>query len=410
MRRVLMVCYYFPPLGGIGSLRALKFGTYLPEFGWEPTVLAPRNGAYFRDPTLIFPEGKVIRTASLEISRWGKRAVGSTSGDTAPAAVGPRLRQVRDFVRRWVYYPDPQVGWYPFAVHSARRALREKKFDAIFSSSFPITAHLIAGRLQRDSGLPWLAEFRDPWSEFLGEQDPRAPAARQLEATIVRDARTVVVPSAEWAELFRSKGARDVAVITNGFDPQDFGAASSRQKFTITHVGSLYPERQDLSTVWAALAVLRNSGEAPSLRLRFVGDIDPRLRAQIAAHNLREVLEVTGFLPYRAVLEEMQRSSVLLLAGARDDRSSLRGWIPAKVFEYLATGLPIVYVGDLNTDVATLLRCHRGCHLVSPGDIMGAQRAFLEAVAEQPVSRALADFTRRELTACLAQRLEAACR
>jgi glycosyltransferase involved in cell wall biosynthesis len=409
MRRVLMVCYYFPPLGGVGSLRALKFATYLPEFGWEPTVLAPRNGTYFRDPSLAFPEEKVIRTPSLEISRWGKRAVGSTSGDTAPASVGPLLRPIRAFVRRWIYRPDPQVGWYPFAIHSARRALREGRFDAIFSSSFPITAHVIAGRLQRDSGLPWLAEFRDPWSEFL-PQGPRAAAARRLEAAIVRNARAVVVPSPEWAQLFRSKGARDVAVITNGFDPADFGAPGPRPGFTITHVGSLYPERQDLSTVWAALATLRHSGEAPGLRLRFVGEIDARLRAQIADHGLDDVLEVTGFLPYGAVLGEMCRSSALLLAGARDERPLLKGMIPAKVFEYLASGLPIIYLGDLGTDVASVLRQHVGCHLVAPGDTEGARRALVQAVATRPVSRALADFTRRELTARLAQTLAEACR
>ncbi|HWW95926.1 MAG TPA: glycosyltransferase [Vicinamibacteria bacterium] len=410
MRRVLMVCYYFPPLGGVGSLRALKFATYLPEFGWEPTVLAPRNGTYFRDPTLAFPEEKVIRTLSLEISRWGKRAVGSTSGDTEPAAVGPLLHRVRAFVRRWIYRPDPQVGWYPFAVHSARRALREGRFDAIFSSSVPITAHVIAARLQRDSGLPWLAEFRDPWSEYLGPQDPRRAAARRLEVAILQKARAVVVPSPEWAELFSAKGAREVAVITNGFDPADFGSPSPRPQFTITHVGSFYPEKQDLSAAWAALALLRESGQAPGLRLRFVGEIDPRLRAQIADHGLDDVLEVTGFLPYRAVLEEMGRSSALLLAGGRDDRPSLKGMIPAKVFEYLATGLPIIYVGDLRTDVAGLLRSHVGCHLVAPGDTEEARQALLQAVAERLVSRELADFTRRELTARLARTLEDVCR
>src|SRR5262249_48710710 len=118
MRRVLMICYYFPPLGGTGSVRALKFAQYLPAFGWGPTVIAPRNGVYYRDSTLEFDERKVARTASLEISRTAKRVIGSRGGsDTSPADVGPALERVRGFVRRWMYRPDPQIGWYPCAVH-----------------------------------------------------------------------------------------------------------------------------------------------------------------------------------------------------------------------------------------------------------------------------------------------------
>lgn len=221
MRRVLMVSYYFPPLGGIGSLRALKFATYLPEFGWEPTVLAPRHGAYYRDPSLLFPEEKVARTGSLELSRLGKRALGAGGSDTQPAGVGPFLRRVRGLVRRFVYRPDAQVGWYPFAVAVGRRVLRERRFDAVFSSSFPITAHLVARRLHRDTGLPWVAEFRDPWTDVANPGDPLRRRDQRLERALASEAAAVVVPSPAWGALFRGKGARVVEVITNGYDPAD---------------------------------------------------------------------------------------------------------------------------------------------------------------------------------------------
>ena len=135
-----MISYYFPPLGGIGSVRALKFAQYLPEFGWDPVVITPRKGAYHADPNLAFDETKVVRTGSLEISRAAKRMIGRGGDDTRAAEVGPALGRLRSFARRWIYRPDAQVGWYPFALGAARRILRERRCDVILSSSFPITA------------------------------------------------------------------------------------------------------------------------------------------------------------------------------------------------------------------------------------------------------------------------------
>jgi glycosyltransferase involved in cell wall biosynthesis len=402
MRRVLMVSYYFPPLGGIGSLRALKFATYLPEFGWQPTVLAPRRGAYHRDASLRFPEEQVVRTAALELSRVGKRAVGTGGDDTQPAAVGPLLGRARDLVRRFVYRPDAQVGWYPFAVAAGRSALRERRFDAVLSSSFPITSHVVARRLHRDTGLPWVAEFRDPWTDVLNPRDPRRPRDERLERALVAEAAAVVVPSPAWAELFRRKGARVVEVIANGYDPADLPPSRPPRGFVLTHVGSLYPDRQDLSTVWPALAALRAARVVVDLRLRFVGELSSAVRRQIEAHGLADSLEVTGFLPYRDALAAMAASSALLVAGARDPLPALEGWIPAKVFEYLGTGLPVIYVGDGASDAARLLAGHARCHLVPPDDVEAARRALLAASREAPQPRALAAFTRRTLAGRLA--------
>jgi glycosyltransferase involved in cell wall biosynthesis len=402
MRRVLMVSYYFPPLGGIGSLRALKFATYLPEFGWQPTVLAPRQGAYYRDESLAFPEPQVARTASLELSRLGKRAVGAGGSDTQPATVGPVLGRARDLVRRFLYRPDAQVGWCPFAVAAGRRVLRERRFDAIFSSSFPITAHLVARRLHRDTGLPWVAEFRDPWTDVMSPGDPRRRRDERLERELLAEAAAVVVPSPAWADLFRAKGARAVSVITNGYDPADIPPCRPPGGFVLTHVGSLYPSRQDLATVWSALSALRAARCVEDPRLRFVGELGPAVRRDIDAQGLAGAVEVTGFLPYRSALAEMAASSALVVGGARDAVAAFQGWIPAKVFEYLATGLPVIYVGDATGDAATLLASHPNCHVVPAGDVEAARRALLMAASEPPLARSLEPFTRRTLAGRLA--------
>lgn len=410
MRRLLMVAYYFPPLGGIGSLRAMKFATYLPESGWDVTVLAPRGGTYYRDPTLSFPEEKVVRTGSLELSRLGKAVLTPGTTDTQAASVGPLRRLARDAARRWLYRPDPQIGWYPFAVRAGRRVLRQARFDAIFSSSFPITAHLVGRRLHRDSGLPWVAEFRDPWTDVMAEDDPRKAREATRERSIVVEATRVVTVSEAWAELFRGKGARAVSVVTNGYDAADLAPGRRPDGIVVTHLGSFYSDRQDLSAVWPSLRRIRDSASARRLRLRFVGDLDPRLRREIAAHGLEEALEVTGFLPHREALAQTADSSILLGAGARDERPVLKGFIPAKLFEYLGTGLPVLYVGDPSTDAALLLARQPGCFVVAPGDAAHAERALRQALETPRVARDLEAYTRRALAARLAGVLDDACR
>src|SRR5207247_2054393 len=190
--------------------------------------------------------------------------------------------------------------------------------------------------------------------------------------------------------------------ITNGYDSTDVPPRQPPKGFVVTHVGSLYPDRQDLSAVWPALAALRGSPGMEGLRLRFVGDLSPAVRKEIEAHGLGDLLEVTGFLPYGDALAAMAASSVLLVAGARDPRPLLKGMIPGKVFEYLGTGLPVIYVGDPSTDVAGLLAGQPRCHRVPPGDVEAARRALQVASTEAPQERALAAFTRRELARRLA--------
>jgi len=405
-----MVAYYFPPLGGIGSLRAMKLATYLPESGWDVTVLAPRRGTYYRDPTLTFPEEKVVRTGSIELSRAGKTVLAPRTSDTEAARVGSLRRLVRDAARKWLYRPDPQIGWYPFAVRAGRRALREGRFDAVFSSSFPITAHLVGRRLHRDSGLPWVAEFRDPWTDVIADGEPRKAREVARERSIVVEATRLVTVSEAWAALFRGKGARDVGVVTNGYDAADLAPGRPPDGIVVTYLGSFYSDRQDLSAVWPALRRIWDNSPSRRFRLRFVGDLDRGLRREIAAHGLEEALEVTGFLPYREALARTADSSILLGAGARDERPILKGLIPAKLFEYLGTGLPILYVGDPGSDAALLLARQPGCFVVAPGDAASIERALRQALDTPRLARDLEAYTRRALAARLAVILDDACR
>jgi glycosyltransferase involved in cell wall biosynthesis len=402
MPRVLIVAYYFPPLGGIGSVRVSSFANYLPERGWDVRVLAPRDGAYYRDPELLFPEEQVIRSGSFEISRTTKRVLRAGGDDVKPARAGSLQTRLRAAARRFLYYPDAQVGWYLPAVQAGLRVLRDERFDAIFSSAYPITAHLVARRLQARSGLPWVAEYRDPFSDLIETDAVNHRRALRLERSVAERSAGIVMTSPSWAGSHENRWGQSVRVITNGCD-QAADAHTSSDAFVLGHLGTMFPERQDLGAVWGALRILRNEHEIDAMR--FVGDIQPEVRTELHEAGLDEIVDETGFLPRPEASRRLIESSALLLAGPLDDRPVLRGWIPAKLFEYLATDLPIIYMGDPDSDAANILRQHEGCEVLVPGDRDGAMRALRSARGRR-FTRDIHGLTRRALTADLAALLD----
>jgi glycosyltransferase involved in cell wall biosynthesis len=409
-RRILIVAYYFPPLGGIGSLRLLGFARHLPEFGWEPTVIAPANGAYHRDPTLVFPEERVVRPRSLELSRWGKRLTAAGGSDTVAARPGRAGAGLRELARRHVYFPDAQVGWYPGArliggglVAGKRRrpgSADPPGFDAILSSSFPITAHLIARSLHRRSGIPWVADFRDPWSAAMADHDPRRPRATALERALAQEAAAVIMPSPTWAAEHERRWGRQISVVPNGYEAWvgDALRPTREDGFVLAHLGTHYPGQQDLSTLWDAAARLRAAGS--DVRVRFVGELPAVVAADLRRRGLEP--EATGFLSHSEAALQIASASVLVAAGPSRDRPAQRGWIPAKLFDYLATDRPIVYVSARPNDGASLLDDQSGAHVVAPGDTDAALAALRAAQDTPTVVRDTSPFSRRERTRTLA--------
>jgi len=401
-----MVCYYFPPLGGVGSVRAAGFAEYLPKSGWGVVVLAPSNGAYYRDESIPFDSCRVRRAYSLELSRAGKRLTGAGGGDTAAAPRRSWRGLVQAMARRFLYWPDAQVGWLPLALREGRSLLRAHHFDAFFSSSFPITSHLIGRRLSRDFDLPWIAEFRDPWAEAAGTDPATARRRLPLERDLVRAADGVVTVSPSWERMLRLRGARRTAIVTNGYNPFDMQARAAPSDILLCHLGSFHPEMQDLGGVWAAMADLRRLHPDRPARIRFVGELPPELRRQATAAGLGDSIEVTGFLPHREALKRVAESTALLLGGPAGAHSSLAGWIPAKLFEYLGSGLPVIYVGNLDSDAAALLAGQPLCFCLAPGDVNGIREALLRVAGGPRVSRQVEGFTRRALAERLASLLD----
>jgi len=406
MRRVLMISYYFPPLGGIGALRALGFAEHLPSFGWEPTVLAPSNGAYHRDPSLDFRSGRTVRTRSLELSRLGKQGLRAGGDDTRPATPGPVRSLARDLARRWLYHPDAQIGWYLGAAWAGRRLVREGRFDAIYSSSAPMTAHLVGRTLHRSSGIPWIAEFRDPWSAWIGGENRRdVRRAERLERSIASEASAVVMTSPSWARQHSERWGREVITIPNGFGYVPPRSAPG-DELVVGFLGTYYPGRQDLCAVWNALARLTADGSSPPVRLRVVGEAPQPMRAELQAAGIEPLVEVTGFMPYEESLRHMASSSVLVAAGPAWSRGPLgAGWLPAKLFDYLATGLPIVWLGATPNDGASMLADQSGCHILGVDNVDEVAAVVREEHGKR-YRRDVEGLSRRNRTRALADLLD----
>lgn len=402
MRRVLIVAYYFPPIGGIGSIRTAAFARHLPEFGWQATVVAPAETPHPLDRSLDVSQVPVVRTRSLELSRLGRRSAGRRPAAAAASAASPGStvsRRLRDAVRSGVF-PDPQIGWYPSAVAGGTRLLREGKFDLIFSSAFPVTSHLVARTLKRRASLPWVAEFRDPWSDVI-ESRLLSGFALRLERAIAADADAVVLPNQTFAEHFAPRWGAQAAVVGHGFDATFDRPQPRPDPPVLAHVGSYYPGRQSLETVWAALAQLRRRGHTIP-RLRWVGALPDEARRELERYGLDDVLDVTGFVSQPEALSQMSAASALLACDFVDDGPLSLGTTPAKLFEYVASGVPIVHVGHRHGEAARLLRAYEGCHTVGFGDVEAATRALREALQDEVHRRDVAGLSRRARTQELA--------
>jgi glycosyltransferase involved in cell wall biosynthesis len=411
MRRVLIVAYYFPPIGGIGSIRLARFASLLPELGWEPTVLAPRNTPHATDLQLQFPEDRVVRSRSIELSRIGRAVPGARQpSQEAAGSPGRSLRgALRSAAHRYVFFPDAQIGWYPSAVAAGIRALRAEHFDAIYSSSYPVTGHLIARTLSRRTGIPWVAEYRDPWSDRLYRDHPYRKRAQALERAVARDATTVIMPTRTWAAHYGTEWDTEVALLPNGFDTQ-LPEHVEPARPTLTHVGSYYPGEHDLTTLWDALAQLRERSSDGAPRIRFVGHLPDSLRAEIAARGLGDQLESTGFVSHDEAMRELMSASMLIASGIPGEQPAKRGWVPAKLFEYLASGLPVLYIADPETDAAQIMTGHPGVHVIAPGDVPGALVAVDAGLNDGVHIRDVAHLSREAGARTLAQILEQAIR
>ena len=404
-RRVLVAAYHFPPLGGGGVQRWAKHVRYLPEHGWDPVVLTTRSRAFHAyDDTLgaeLPPELRVLRAGEL---LWGHRL----------RAALARLDLPRPpVVEGW---PDRHAGWIPAAVRMGLKEIRRERPDAIATTSPVASAHVVGLALHRLTGVPWVADFRDefvhhPWAaRKLG---PQIAADRMLERAIVANAARVVVTTDAADLVGMPHGHPRRVTVTNGVDPADLpdlAATPERDVFRLSFVGSLY-HTIDLAPVLASLARLAESGLLDPARceVRIVGNVGvPRLDAG-AVPVVR-----TGYVEHPEACREMARASVLLCYVPPPAHPT-----PGKVFEYLATGRPILCATGEDNHAWQLVsqlgagRCADPRDPDALDDALSALYREWQETGLPPVAGAreavTERFSRRRLTGAIASTLEDAC-
>lgn len=374
--RLLVVAYYFPPSGGAGVQRVLKWVKYLPQFGIEPVVLTVKNGAYPNlDPTLTAdfpPDLRVIRTSSLDPFALYARLTGKDR-DTLVEQSTDDLRSAGKFagwVRANMILPDARVGWMPFA---ASRGLGIRNIDAVLTSGPPHSVHLTGHFLWKFRRLPWLADFRDPWTDIHYYKElPRTNAAtgidRFMERRVLKKASRITTVSPSWAQLLAERSGRSVDVIPNGFDAADFrqpAAKEHSEDFRIVHVGSLYNTRNPVAFWTAAERFQRQTGEG--IHFRAVGRIGQEIKD--SAYDAGVDAEWILYSSHDEAVRYMQQADLLLLSTEPHDSDA--GHITGKVYEYLATGNPVLAIGTPGGDADMLLNATGAGKLFARSDVEG---------------------------------------
>ena len=354
MKKVLMVAFHFPPMvGSSGIQRTLRFVQHLPSLGWEPLVLTAQPRAYEESSDHLLadvPAGTLVRRAM--------------------AFDAARHFQIRGRYLGWMARPDRWASWKYFAIREGLKLIDKFKPDVIWST-YPIaTAHGIASALQRQTGIPWVADFRDPMAQPGYPSDPRTRQCYlDIEADAMDLARYCVFTTSSAAQLYQARYpefASRIRVLENGYDEESFLSASriardTRRGFAVKgpllllHSGVVYPAERDPTHFFEALARLRQDGllSPADLRIRFRAAVHETLLCQLAAdHGVQDFIEVCPAIPYRDALAEMMAVDALLVMQA----SNCNAQIPAKIYEYLRAGKPILALTDPTGDTAGVIR------------------------------------------------------
>ncbi len=353
MPKILMIINFFPPAGGGGVYRPLSFVKYLSRLSWSVTVVTPRPGEFWiSDPGLekeIPPGVRVVRTGSLS----GLRFLRSFRGGSARAASRRSSRGFGALRRLGEFFllPDTYAGWVPFAAREAERLCREERFDAVYSTSPPDSSHLVARRVVRACGIPWVADFRDPWINLHLRTAP-TPLHRalheRLERSVARADLVLVTTEVQERMLLERYPQCRIERIPNGYDEEDFdrepGARPPAAPFTITHCGMLTLGRSTRPFLEGLAAFARRApAAARAMRIVFIGPRESANEEWAARFDLGDSVFFEDNIPHRECVAREMRSHVLLLIKHDDER--YRGLVPGKLFEYIGAKRPILAVG-----------------------------------------------------------------
>lgn len=427
MKRILIISYYFPPSGGPGVQRILKFARYLPQYGWMPTVVTvdPRHAAFPSiDESLLSeipPELEVIRTRAWDPFRIYGRVQGKKKDEVVKVGhvVGHRkdwVQQIARWIRGNIFLPDARVGWVPFASRVVRKLVQTQNFNAILSTGPPHSCHLVGMAAHKASKLPWVVDMRDPWVEiYYSAQMHESRVARKIQASLesrVLCKASAVVSVSRHIGLGLNRRARiqHYETIPNGFDPADFSQDPStliknNDAFKLAYIGTY----NLLTHSNVLIAALMEFQKLTPIEVHLVGKADPGAVEAYRANGIP--VHEHGYLPHSEAVAFMHAADVLFLPLPRISGYDGAGVVSGKVFEYMSARRPILALGPVEGDLAHLLDEVGAGKLFDDEDQQGMLNFLKRCLKSRKESwvindKALAEYERPRLTRRLAQLLD----
>jgi glycosyltransferase involved in cell wall biosynthesis len=426
MKKVLIITYYWPPSGGAGVQRWLKFVKYLPQHGWTPVVLTvdPSKATYpQRDESLmgeISSEIEIHKTSTFELYTLYKKASQNKEvpfGGFANQSKDTFKEKVLKWIRGNFFIPDPRRGWKKFAVNKAKELIKKNHIHCVITSSPPHSTQLIGLTLKRKLGIKWVADLRDPWVDiyYYNQLYPSIFATalnKKYEKRVLSCADQVITVSRDLQRIFSRKKegiGNKIHVIPNGFDTDDFtktNAFVSNESLTISYVGTI-SEKYTIHGFIKGLLMLPEEMRK-RLKIRFIGTLSDALYQTFCDAGFTHHLEVIGYVNHAKAIAYMVSSDILLLI--IPDVPNNAGIVTGKLFEYIATMKPVLCIGPVDGDAANILSETNTGSTFGYNDSKGISEFLIErstsGFREFPKKEKIAAYSRFQLTGELVRILE----
>lgn len=422
-KKVLIITYYWPPSGGAGVQRWLKFVKYLPKNGWEPVIFTVDNGEYPSiDESLEndIPDGiEVIKSKIWEPYSFYKKFTGRKKDELINAGFLKErkkavfLERLSVWVRGNFFIPDARKFWIKPSTRILSSYLKDNSIDVVISSGPPHSTHLIAKNINVNYNLPWIADFRDPWTniDFYNDLMLSKFADRKhkrLEKLVLSSADIILTVGKTLALELSQLGAKRVEVIENGYDKSDLNKGVINQlddKFSIAHIGTFSPSRNN-QTLWKALSELVKEDDffSNKLELKLIGKIDYSVTESLKKYELESFVNHIPYLSHDLVINQQMSSHLLLLMV--NNTPNAKGIVTGKIFEYMASNRPTLVIGPSDGDVAEIVsKCNAGV-ICDFDDIKKMKLSILDVFYKRQVNDpSIENYSREALTMRLSNML-----
>lgn len=420
MQKVLVITYYWPPAGGPGVQRWLKFVKYLPDFGFSPIVYVPENPSYpILDEKLLdeLPENvqilkRPIREPYIFASILSKKKTKSISSGIIPEKRPSLTDRLLLWIRGNFFIPDARKFWIKPSVKFLAEFISKEEIETVITTGPPHSLHLIGLGLKRKHSIQWIADFRDPWTSIGYHKKLRLTTAsmrkhKKMESEVLNHADKVVVTSMTTKKEFEQITKKPIKVVTNGFE-NILTAESRDELFTISHFGSLLTGRNP-ENLWKVLAELVSVNDSfkKSLRIQLAGVVGQEVIQSLEKFQLKGFVELMGYVSHEEILRRQQKSQVLLLLEI--DSKETQGIIPGKLFEYLSAKRPILAIGPEDWEAGQIVQETNSGEVFVQDDMDSLKTVLLDWFQRytnnklELTSESIEKYHRRNLTETLAK-------